>query len=84
MEQWQPNGSLPVGVVDLEWLGSEDITPSEVDFTSVSLISHLKISHLLLFLRFDQFFAAHCWPCLLPLHPPTQMVATHFWSQLDP
>jgi hypothetical protein len=38
METWVANGNLPVGVVDVEWLGSDDITPSDVDPTSVSLL----------------------------------------------
>lgn len=44
METWQPNGSLPVGVVDVDWLGSSDITPSEVDPTAVSFVILFLIS----------------------------------------
>ena len=43
METWRPFGQFPVGVIDVEWLGDNTITPSQVDPTAVSRNTHTDL-----------------------------------------
>lgn len=43
METWKPFGQFPVGVADVEWLGDDLMTSSEVDPKAVSTNTHSGI-----------------------------------------